>query len=412
MHPLVRASLIMMVSFCTLALLGSAALGQARAPQTPQAGVHGLINWDFECSEGVYTQPRPGRDDENTIHAGWTITVMAVPGYDLAEDGPYLNSTRMQVQRPSNQQNGECAPQPNTHVEKIHGEDSAVVFADDIEYTSEPGKPFDVAWMQQVSATVGTEYSLSGWMLSLCGGSTVPNDCPAGYYMAKMLGIDPLGGLDPRAPSVVWTENRDNFVTPGGERVGWSNLRLSAVASSTASSTVAAGEPTTITVFARVNSPFRWHGNHAFVDALSLVRSPTVTLGALPTTTVALTLPVLWEASLGPDIPSIPNQKYEALVDIEVRPGVSDTWRSLVADGPATGEFVFSPVCVEKTYQFRARVSAEQPEGVDGATPNQRFPGGWGAPVVVYFAREPVSATVPATENPVFLPVILAERGC
>jgi hypothetical protein len=100
------------------------------------------------------------------------------------------------------------------------------------------------------------------------------------------------------------------------------------------------------------------------------------------------------------------------LVDIEVRPDVSGTWRSLVADGAAAGEFVFTPVCVETAYQFRTRVRAEQPEGVDGATPNQRYPGGWGAPVEVYFAREPVSATVPADVNPVFLPLIAAEREC
>ena len=402
MHPFARASLIAVISFGVLALVGSAALGQARAPQ---ASVHGLTNWDFECSEGVYTQPRPGQDDEITIHAGWAVTIFPVPPYDLGEDGPFLNSARLHF-------DDACAS-TGAHVEKMHGNDSAVVFSDDIEWTAEPGKPFDVAWMQQASATVGTEYSLSGWMLSLCGGSRHeppdnPNDCPEGYYMAKMLGIDPLGGLDPRAPSVVWTENRANFVTPGGERVGWSNLHLSAVASGT----IAAGEATTITVFARIASPFRWHGNHAFVDALSLVRAPTVTLGTLPTTTVAMTLPVTWDASLGPDIPAIPNQKYEALVDVEVRPGVSGTWRSLVLDGAAAGEVTFSPVCVETAYQFRARVRAEQPEGVDGATPNQRYPGGWGAPVEVYFAREPVSPTVPADENPVFLPLVAAGRDC
>jgi hypothetical protein len=76
------------------------------------------------------------------------------------------------------------------------------------------------------------------------------------------------------------------------------------------------------------------------------------------------------------------------------------------------GQFIFSPVCTDTAYQFRARVRAEQPEGVDGATPNQRYPGGWSAPVEVFFAREPVSATVPATENPVFLPLIAAGRDC
>lgn len=400
MHPLTRAGMVLAFSFSMLALAGIAAIGQASAPQ---AGVHGLVNWDFECSEGVYTQPRPGQGDEITIHAGWAVTIFPVPPYDLGEDGPYLNSARMHFD--------DGCSSTGAHVERIHGNDSAVVFSDDIEWSAEPGKPFDLAWMQQVSATAGVEYSLSGWMLSLCGGSTVPNDCPDGYYMAKMLGIDPLGGLDPRAPSVVWAENRDNFVTPGGARVGWSNLRMSAVATGTVTATVAAGDATTITVFARVNSPFRWHGNHAFLDALSLVRAPTVALAPLPTATAALTLSVAWAAALGPDILAIPNQQYVALVDVEVRPHGSE-WRSLVQDGTGAGLVVFTPRCVDTTYQFRARVRAEQPEGVDGATPNQRYPGGWGAPVEVNFLREPVSPTVPATENPLYLPLIVAERAC
>src|SRR5690606_14617810 len=128
------------------------------------------------------------------------------------------------------------------HVEKIEGGDSLAIFAHDLEWTGQPGKPFDVAIYQQVQVNKGSAYSLSAWMLSLCGGSTVPNDCPPGYYMAKMLGIDPTGGTDARADTVIWVEDRRNFVE-NGQRVGWTNLRLAAVA-----------ESDTITIFGRINS--------------------------------------------------------------------------------------------------------------------------------------------------------------
>ena len=80
------------------------------------------------------------------------------------------------------------------HVERIEGRDSVLIRALDHETPPEPGKPFDVTLMQQVPVVSGTDYSLSGWMLTLCGGSfSDPNDCPEGYYMAKLLGIDPDG---------------------------------------------------------------------------------------------------------------------------------------------------------------------------------------------------------------------------
>lgn len=68
--------------------------------------------------------------------------------------------------------------------ERIDGIDSIVVRVQDIEANPAPGKPFDVAFYQQVSVMTGTAYSVSGWMLSLCGGSTVPSDCPDGYYIS------------------------------------------------------------------------------------------------------------------------------------------------------------------------------------------------------------------------------------
>ncbi|MCB0117210.1 MAG: hypothetical protein KDD84_24090, partial [Caldilineaceae bacterium] len=208
-----------------------------------------LINPGFECGEGVYPMDAP-QGGQMQIHEGWQVAIL---------DGtPWLNSASMQFN------GGACGG--SAHVEKMEGGDSLALFAHDLEWTDKPGKPFDAAVYQQVAVTNGAAYSLSAWMLSLCGGSTMPNDCPADQYMAKMLGIDPTGGTDPAADTVIWVEDRRNFVEDG-ERVGWSNLRLSVTA-----------QAETITVFGRIRSPFQWHGNHAFIDAFSLVEAPVATL--------------------------------------------------------------------------------------------------------------------------------------
>ena len=96
-------------------------------------------------------------------------------------------------------------------------------------------------------------------MVSFCGGSATPSSYPTDDYMEKLLGIDPMGGTDPLSPSVIWVGDRRNFT-----ETRWLNLRLAVTA-----------QTDWLTVFGRINSPFQWHGNHAFADAFSLVRAPT-----------------------------------------------------------------------------------------------------------------------------------------
>ena len=133
----------------------------------------------------------------------------------------------------------------NRGVEKLEGDDALVMAAQDLETPPVPGKPFDALVYQQVAVTPGTSYSLSAWMVSFCGGTSNPSDCPSGYYIAKMFGVDPSGGTDPNAASVIWTEDRQNF-----NRARWVNLDL-----------VATAQSSTMTVFARIRSPFQHHGN-------------------------------------------------------------------------------------------------------------------------------------------------------
>jgi hypothetical protein len=340
-----------------------------------------LHNGDFECTTGYYSA---------TNAAGRTIYVPNQWRLVLSQGAPKTHSARINFARSCD---------GSAHVERILGIDSILVEAQDLERPPEPGKPFDASFYQQVTATVGGSYSLSGWALSLCGGSTVPSDCPAGNHIAKMIGIDPTGGIDPLANTVIWAEDRRNFVE-NNQRVGWTNVRLGAVA-----------EAMTITVFARLASPFQWHGNHGFLDALSLVRSPVATL-ALPAEITGTALIVLWESEQSPDIAAIPGGNYELAVDLQVRHVDATEWRDWLMDQSAIGSQVFSALCVDTSYEFRIRARAEQPAGEDGAWPNHRYPGVWSTPVRVFFHSVPDDA--PGAGGPLsfFLPVIRSQRQC
>lgn len=340
-----------------------------------------LQNIDFECaSAGYYTQTNSAG---NVIHIPNKWTLVTPVG------APKVHSARINFARSCD---------GSAHVERISGEDSVLVEAQDLERPPTPGKPFDIALYQQVSATVGGAYSLSGWMLSLCGGSNVPNDCPANYYMAKQLGIDPTGGTDPLAASVVWTENQRNFIE-NGQRVGWSNLRMSAVA-----------QAVTITVFARINSPFQWHGNHAFIDALSLVRAPIANL-TLPMTMTGSTIPVQWDGEQSPDLTGIPGGKYGLLFDIQYRHTPAADWTDFVRDAVGAGSASFQARCATPFYEFRIRARAEQPDG-QGVGPNQRYPGVWSEPISVFIPTPPVDPNLPSGPHNLFLPLVQTNATC
>lgn len=281
----------------------------------------------------------------------------------------------------------------------MDGIDSILVEAQDLESPPAPGKPFDVSFYQQVTATVGGAYSLSGWLLSLCGGSSVPSDCPDGYYIAKMLGIDPTGGVDPLADNVVWVEDRRNFVE-AGQRVGWTNLYTSTVA-----------QAPTITLFARVASPFQWHGNHAFIDAFSLVRSPAASL-QLPAAVSGTAVIVSWDAIQSPDVLAIPGGNYRLYVDIQYRHQDTESWTDWITGHDGSGSQVFSARCLNTSYAFRIRARAEQPDGQPGAWPNQRYPGIWSEAVPVFFDAIDEPATPGPVENPTFLPLVAAYQAC
>ena len=312
-----------------------------------------LLNADFECSTGYYSQTN-SLNREIWIPNDWQVTIL--------EGAPVLHSARRFFAK-------SCTG--DAHVERINQADSIVIRAQDLETPPEPGKPFDVAFHQSISATVGGAYSLSGWLLSLCGGSATPSDCPSTVYMAKMIGIDPTGGTDPTAANVIWTENRRNFWE--GQRVGWQQMSVSAIA-----------QAPTITVFARVHSPFRWHGNHAFIDAFSLVRAP---VGVLTVPAVVTESEVLlqWDGLQSPDAAAIAGGTYRMYYDIQARQQGNETWTDFRIGQEGAGSATYPVECANTTYEFRIRARAEQPDppAPAGAWPNHRYNGVWSNPYLV-----------------------------
>ena len=343
-----------------------------------------LTNPDMECDEGYYEVTGPDRKP-NRIPDGWQQV--------LSLGHPRMNSARLQFAK-------SCEAE-GVHIEKINGRDSFTVLAWEIETPPEPGKPFDVTIYQQTPVVTGADYSVSGWFLTLCGGSAVPNDCPDGVYMAKMLGLDPTGGINPDADTVVWTENRNNFVDENDERIGWSNLYTAATAGTGV-----------MTVFARIDSPFQWHGNHGFIDAISLIRSPIAELVDLPAQVSGDRLDLAWDGQQSPDVEAIAGGNYDLLFDIEVRHEDADTWRSLVSGADGPGAVAFQAGCLDSSYQFRIRARAEQPDGEDEAWPNQRYPGPWGDPQTVFFKSENTTIDTEVGDFPIYLPLISRGGQC
>jgi len=388
-----RSAAPLLIMFA-LALLGQAALAQSTPGSggtVPPATPERLVAGDFECKTTGYRDGAIPDDTyihrPNRIPNGWEIT--------YTDKTPVVDSARIYFA-------GSC--DGSAHVERISGEDSVLMQALDIEWSAVPGKPFDASLYQQVNVFSGTAYSLSGWMLTLCGGSNTDprNDCPAGYYMAKLLGIDPTGGTDPQAATVVWEENRRNFVEPDGvTRVGWQNLRLGVTA-----------QAPTITVFARINSPFQWHGNHGFIDALSLVQAPTATLTATAPLTGSSAITLTWGGSLGPDIPLIPSGEHRLLFDVQYWHDANQRWRDVVGDVEA-GSADFRAACPGSTYRFRVQPRAEQPDDDRRAAPNQRYPGVWSAPLDIFVPAPPIDPGAPFTPTEqLFLPVIARHVTC
>lgn len=133
-------------------------------------------------------------------------------------------------------------------------------------------------WTQVGGVQPGVAYRASiGW-----GGPNEPN------AFGRRLGIDPTGGTDPNAPTVVWGPMHRgpgrilNYTPPG------LNIDVSAVARSS-----------TVTVFVYVDHNYSTGDNLIFIDAVSLFVDP-VQPAAVPTDTPAPPAPVAAAAAPQP----------------------------------------------------------------------------------------------------------------
>lgn len=321
-----------------------------RAPVAiEEAGPPALLNPGFECGDGYHDQP----GINGMVPNGWAASI-------LTGGDPFMASTQMWATM-------SCDPD-DMRWEKLEGHDSHIFMAAYARYGQDfAAPPFDLVLYQPVSVTPGTAYSLSAWMASLCGGSTTPSDCPQNAYIAKMAGLDPKGGSDPTAPTVLWMEDR----RPHTE-IRWANLSLAATAQGSA-----------LTIFIRAVSPFYHHGNHVFADAVKLVRAPTSRV--IIVASGGNSIEIAWNGDLGPDIAAIPAGNYRLTFDVQVRSGTAP-WESLLTDRDAGAlTFVAPQSCFDRTYKFRVRSMAQQVAGQKGAWPDHHFVGVWveSAPVAV-----------------------------
>jgi hypothetical protein len=344
----------------------TAASEQWTVPPSPPI----LTNAGFECSEGfTKTQNAVGKDI--WIPNGWTVVFVS--------GSPRLLSTRLS-------ETDVCDKNSGGHVTRQEGIDSWYIPSQDIATPPEPGKPFDLILYQRVPATYGGGYSLSGWLASECGDDrdgALP--CPANYYVAKAIGIDPNGGTDYTSPAIEWVENRTDR--------HWQNIYTSATALTNS-----------ITVFIRITSPFQFHNNKGFVDAFSLLRAPLSAMNTLPTKVKEIgEVAISWFGEQSRDVENIPGGNYDLLFDVQARPLPNGTWRDIVTGATTQTSTVFRAPCLDTSYQFRVRARAEQPEGEDGSSPNHRYPGVWSKPQTVLFTAPPVA---PISDTVVLTPTL------
>jgi hypothetical protein len=209
-------------------------------------------------------------------------------------------------------------------VEKIEGETSQLVIATE---------PYAAGIRQTVSGlTPGRGYGFHAAMLTIYQTSAPPS---ADGTMIKQVGMDPTGGTDPDAPSVVWSDADDHDEGP------WSvDLRTAAFAQSS-----------TMTVFIRVISPYPSGGlpylNYSFLDSAILALTPVVTATS-PAVSEVPAFTVNWDNVVA--APGVKRLKGCDVQWLDESEGVWHDWftRTAEVEAPFVGESCH-------VYHFRAR---------------------------------------------------------
>ncbi len=208
-------------------------------------------------------------------------------------------------------------------VERIEGDTSQMLFA---------SEPFTAGIQQQATGlTPGMGYGFHAAMLTIFQSAKATAD----GTMIKQVGMDPTGGTDPQAPTVVWSE-------ADGQDRHWSvDLRTAVFA-----------EAPTITVFIRISSPDGSGNpavrNQSFLDSAILALTPVITATS-PAISGVPTFTVNWDnAVLAPGGTQL---KWRGVQWLDEAEGVWHDW--------ITGTYLVQADFVGErghTYRFRARV--------------------------------------------------------
>jgi hypothetical protein len=217
-------------------------------------------------------------------------------------------------------------------VERIKGETSQLIVGT---------KPYTAGLLQRVTGlTPGMGYGFHAAMLTIYQTSAPP---AVDGTMIKQVGIDPTGGTDPQAPTVVWSEPDDHDEGP------WDVERRTAVF----------GESTAMTVFIRVISPYGSGGlpylNYSFLDSAILAQTPAVSATS-PAVSPEPAFSVRWDNVVpAPDGGKLKGYDVQWLDETE---GVWHDWQTRTYEVEATfaGER-------GHTYRFRARAWQRYPNG-------------------------------------------------
>jgi hypothetical protein len=147
-------------------------------------------------------------------------------------------------------QSGSLAYQP--HVDTYWGAPSLAMWSD--------GGTFRAGIYTQVGGvTPGATYRASmGW-----GAPTEPD------AFGRALGIDPTGGTDPAAPTVIWGPMHRGRGALMNDKPGYPNIDVRAAAASP-----------TVTVFVLVDHPYSTGANQIFIDAVGLYRDESAPVQA------------------------------------------------------------------------------------------------------------------------------------
>ena len=330
-----------LIGVCGLSII--AALGIAVAAPATNLLTNGGVNGTYVPQAGIV----------NKVPAGWTaVNIVGNPTYEDTKTT--------------------CGCGGNN--EKTEGDNAVYIQSPDIETPPTPGKPFDAVLYQQVSGIVsGTAYGFGAAIVSFCGGTGDRTGCEQrGFRIYKSVGIDPTGGTNPTATTVVWSdENGVNATENGGVTYrGYQDMSVAARA--------AANQ---LTVFVRVRWPNQYHGALAFWDAAYLKVAPTATVSVPPTSTGAFS--VTWSGVSNIDSDDLNYWNGLKLgFDIQSRVGTSGAWTQLLTTTQLTRtNFAGTP---GNTYQFRAQPVLFQQDNPNDA-PTRR---------IVGLFTEPVSATV------------------